>query len=173
MQQSLYHQAWSILLEPPRQASHTGIRLTIPTGEVITAFPELLSFACDLPEAHYWVNAFDSINCRFPCDQCLSPSTALSDLSQSSLDVLRLSGHFSRDKAAQYHDAFHPNVRQRTEAYQKAAQQYVAAGRTVSERRAHASEKPTHDMVCCHWGFKGGSTKACCSTGWDLLHIME
>ncbi len=51
-------------------------------GELVVAFPELLSFACDLPEAHFFGNVFDSLETRFPCDQCKCPKDLLADLSK-------------------------------------------------------------------------------------------
>ena len=58
----------------------------------------------------------------------------------------------------------------RTETLQKEYLQLIQEQLTVTARRHMSSRLSTHNCECGWWGFAGGATQYCCSTGWDVLH---
>ena len=68
--------ALSILLEPMKDASHNGIHLNDPKGNMVFVYPRLLSYVMDLPESKdiYMVKGGSAPN---PCEQCMVPGSRL------------------------------------------------------------------------------------------------
>jgi len=70
-----------ILLEPLKQLSHQGIRLSDPEGTAQLVYPRLLSMVGDHPEISDVFAIFSSGTPQRPCSRCLAPRKSMDDIS--------------------------------------------------------------------------------------------
>ena len=70
-----------ILLEPLKQLSHQGIRLSDPEGTTQLVYPRLLSMVGDHPEISDVFAIFSSGTPQRPCSRCLAPRNSMDDIS--------------------------------------------------------------------------------------------
>jgi hypothetical protein len=73
--------ALSILLQPLKQASFSGILLQDPHGNLQNTYPRVLSYVMDSPEVSD-ILCIKSAPAPFPCEQCWAPFNNLGDITK-------------------------------------------------------------------------------------------
>jgi hypothetical protein len=81
----LLRQALEIALQPLREASHTGMRLTLADGSAFTGYPRNLSYVADDPEQSA-EGGLRGGNTKRPCSRCLKDCDNLDDLNSHALE---------------------------------------------------------------------------------------